>query len=32
VFIDAPIDTERDVSAAAKTEIGDDEDVIVDSK
>ena len=31
IQIDAPIDTERDVSMA-KTDIGEDEDVIIDSK
>ena len=33
VYIDAPIDTERDTSlAGARTELGDDDEMIMDSK
>jgi hypothetical protein len=36
IFIDAPVDTERDAAASmlagAKTDVGEDEDMIVDSK
>jgi hypothetical protein len=33
IAIDAPVDTERDISmTAARTDVGDDEDMIMDSK
>ena len=33
IYIDAPVDTERDTSTiGAKTDVGDEDEIIVDSK